>query len=61
MRLRPFRPFATHRADGTCPEPGPPPALGRAGERDDIAETMLFLCAGAAYITGQALLVDGGM
>ena len=36
-------------------------ALGRAGEPDDIAETMLFLCAGAAYITGQTILVDGGM
>ena len=36
-------------------------ALARAGEPDDIADTMLFLCAGAAYITGQTLLVDGGM
>ena len=36
-------------------------ALARAGEPDDIAETMLFLCAGAAYITGQTILVDGGM
>ena len=35
-------------------------ALARAGEPDDIAETMLFLCAGAAYITGQTILVDGG-
>ena len=36
-------------------------ALARAGEPEDIAETMLFLCAGAAYITGQTILVDGGM
>ena len=34
--------------------------LGRAGEPEDIAETMLFLCAGAAYITGQTILVNGG-
>jgi 3-oxoacyl-[acyl-carrier protein] reductase len=36
-------------------------ALGRAGEPQDIAEVMLFLCAGAAYVTGQTLIVDGGM
>ena len=36
-------------------------ALARAGEPDDIADTMLFLCAGATYITGQTILVDGGM
>ncbi len=36
-------------------------ALHRAGEPEDIAEVMLFLCAGAAYITGQTLLVDGGL
>lgn len=35
-------------------------ALARAEERDDIADTMLFLCAGAACITGQTILVDGG-
>ena len=35
-------------------------ALGRAGEPEDIAETMLFLCAGTAYVTGQTTLVDGG-
>jgi len=36
-------------------------ALRRAGEPEDIAETMLFLCAGAGYVTGQTILVDGGM
>ena len=35
--------------------------LGRAGEPEDVAEVMLFLCAGAAYVTGQTLMVDGGM
>jgi 3-oxoacyl-[acyl-carrier protein] reductase len=28
---------------------------------EDIAETMLFLAAGAAMVTGQTLVVDGGM
>ena len=36
-------------------------ALRRAGEPEDIAEVMLFLCAGAAYMTGQTVLVDGGL
>ena len=27
----------------------------------DIAETMLFLAAGGAMITGQTIAVDGGM
>ena len=35
--------------------------LKRPGTPEDIAEVMLFLCAGGAYLTGQTLLVDGGM
>lgn len=35
--------------------------LQRAGTPEEIAEVMLFLCAGGAYLTGQTLLVDGGM
>ncbi|HVF85821.1 MAG TPA: 3-oxoacyl-[acyl-carrier-protein] reductase [Abditibacteriaceae bacterium] len=36
--------------------------LGALGEADDVAETALFLAsAGARYITGQVLNVDGGM
>jgi 3-oxoacyl-[acyl-carrier protein] reductase len=35
--------------------------LGRPGTPDDISEVMLFLCAGAAFVTGQTLLADGGM
>ncbi len=36
--------------------------LGRFGAGDDIAGTVAFLCSDAAsYITGQTLVVDGGM
>lgn len=34
--------------------------LGRLGKPQDIAETMLFLAAGGAYITGETIVVDGG-
>lgn len=35
--------------------------LQRVGTPEDIAEVMLFLCAGAAFMTGQTLLVHGGL
>jgi 3-oxoacyl-[acyl-carrier protein] reductase len=35
--------------------------LRRAARPEDIAEAMLFLAAGGAYITGQTLVVDGGL
>jgi 3-oxoacyl-[acyl-carrier protein] reductase len=35
--------------------------LGRAGRPEDYAEAILFLCAGAAYVTGVTLVVDGGL
>lgn len=36
--------------------------LGAMGEAEDIARTVAFLCSeGARYITGQVLLVDGGL
>jgi len=36
--------------------------LGRTGEPEDIAHVALFLASDAAcYITGQTLLVDGGI
>jgi 3-oxoacyl-[acyl-carrier protein] reductase len=35
--------------------------LKRACKPEDIAETIFFLCAGAAMITGQTVIVDGGL
>jgi 3-oxoacyl-[acyl-carrier protein] reductase len=35
--------------------------LGRAGVPEDIAEVIVFLCAGAGYMTGETLRIDGGM
>ena len=36
--------------------------LGRLGTPEDVAGAVVFLASGAAsYITGQTLLVDGGM
>jgi NAD(P)-dependent dehydrogenase (short-subunit alcohol dehydrogenase family) len=34
-------------------------ALGRVGSPEDVAEAVLFL-AGAAFVTGATLAVDGG-
>ena len=35
-------------------------ALRRRGTPADYAEVMLFLCAGAAYVTGHTIVVSGG-
>ena len=36
--------------------------LGRHGEADDIADVVLFLCSrGARYVSGQTVIVDGGL
>ena len=35
--------------------------LQRPGEPDEYAEFILFLAAGATYMTGQTVIIDGGM
>jgi pteridine reductase len=34
--------------------------MQRNGEPSDVADTVLFLCSGPAFLTGQVLRVDGG-
>ncbi len=36
-------------------------SLGRFGTPQDVAEVVLFLAAGAAYLTGTVISVDGGL
>ena len=37
-------------------------SLGRFGQPEDIARAVRFLCSDeAAFITGEVLVVDGGM
>ena len=36
-------------------------ALACVGEPDDYAEVIVFLCAGASYITGEVIPVTGGI
>ena len=53
----------TTRAAGRAPRPDAAKVvpLGRAGEAEEIATTVRFLCGpGASYITGQTIHVNGG-
>ncbi len=34
--------------------------LQRLGDPEDVARTVVFLCAGPSYVTGQIIRVDGG-
>jgi 3-oxoacyl-[acyl-carrier protein] reductase len=34
--------------------------LGRLGEPEDIGEAALYLAAGASWMTGNTLTIDGG-
>ena len=50
--------------EGTTPEQAQRWArktvLQRLGEPEDVARTVLFLCSGPSYVTGQVIAVDGG-
>ena len=50
--------------EGTTPEEADKLArrvpLRRNGDPEDVARTVLFLCGGPAFITGQMIAVDGG-
>jgi NAD(P)-dependent dehydrogenase (short-subunit alcohol dehydrogenase family) len=36
--------------------------IGRLGEPDEVAASVLWLCSpGSSLITGQAILLDGGL
>jgi 3-oxoacyl-[acyl-carrier protein] reductase len=35
--------------------------LARVGQPDDYADVIVYLCAGAAYITGEVIAVSGGL
>ena len=35
--------------------------LGRFGQPEDVAEVAYFFCTGGSYITGQVIVLDGGM
>ena len=35
--------------------------LGRFGSPDDVAEAAYYFCTGGSYVTGQVIVVDGGM
>ena len=35
--------------------------LGRFGQPEDVAEAAYYFCTGGSYITGQVIVVDGGM
>jgi len=34
--------------------------LGRVGEKEEVADAVLFLCRDATFTTGHAFPVDGG-
>ena len=58
---QPERPAARDRARRRCPYRHMTPA-DRVGEPEDVADVMVFLCSDLArFVTGQTIVVDGGM
>jgi 3-oxoacyl-[acyl-carrier protein] reductase len=53
-------PWTSQWPDDVREEAAQASLMKRICRPDDIAETMLFLCAGAAMITGRTIVVDGG-
>lgn len=49
------------RFEGTAFDVANEIPLQRPGEPDEYAEFILFLAAGATYMTGQTVIIDGGM
>ena len=35
--------------------------LGRFGKPEDVANLVVYLCTEGGYITGQSIVIDGGM
>lgn len=61
IRVNAVCPGAVAEDDMPAPDLAKIP-LSRAGMLDDVANAVLFLCSDAAsFITGQTLVVDGGM
>lgn len=55
-------PIATQMTEGKADAVASMTTLGRRGTPFEIAEPIAFLCSNAAsYITGQTIVVDGGM
>jgi 3-oxoacyl-[acyl-carrier protein] reductase/pteridine reductase len=53
--------FSPDQADGTAAHFAAKTPMGRNGQASDVAEAVLFFATGPHFITGQTLVVDGGL